>query len=137
MPHEWTTKGKATEAAGMLCSIAKDNEGKVPPELIPAYADMLRTARPAITAAFFERLNKGRPELMAYFIGAADWEHEAKHEMALNEVVEIQQQISQLWESVEGLRKDVDRWDSTFRFVQQLAILPNGVSKAGKNYGQN
>jgi len=112
-PHEWTTKGKATEAADTLCSIAKDNEGNVPAGLIAAYADMLKTARPAITAAFFEHLNKNRPDLIARFIGAADWGHEAKHEIALNETEDIQQQITQLWESVTALLARVEKIENT------------------------
>jgi|GEM_PF-5819320 predicted transcriptional regulator len=32
MPHEWTTKERATNAAKTLCQIAQDNEGNAPHE---------------------------------------------------------------------------------------------------------
>jgi hypothetical protein len=38
-----------------------------------------------------------------------DWRHDAKHDMALNETEDIQQQISQIKESIVELRKDVEK----------------------------
>lgn len=108
LPHEWTTKSKAIEAAQTLCQIANDNEGNVPHELIAAYTDMLPTARPAITAAFFEKLHRSCPELTKHFVGPAA-EHEAKHDIALNETEDIQNEITKLWDAVTSLLADVEK----------------------------
>lgn len=35
--------------------------------------------------------------------------HDTKHDIALNETEDIQQQITQLWEAVISLRKDVEK----------------------------
>jgi len=43
------------------------------------------------------------------------------HDIALNETEEMQQQISQLWDVVVELRKDVDRRNSAFRFGERMS----------------
>jgi hypothetical protein len=116
IPHEWTTKTKAIDAAQTLCQIAKDNEGNAPHELIAAYTEMLATARPAITASFFDYLHKNCPALVSRFVGpAAEWRHDAKHDIALNEAEDMQQQITKLWEAVTDLRRDVDELKQKWR----------------------
>ena len=107
IPHEWTTKTKAIDAAKTLCQIANDNEGNVPHGLIEAYGTMLTTARPAITASFFEYLQQNCPGMVSPFVGPIG-QHAAKHDNALNETEDMQQEITKLWEAVTELRRDVD-----------------------------
>ena len=106
MPHEWTTKGRATEAASTLCSIAKENEGQGPHGLLSAYADMLETARPAITASFFEYIHQDCPDLMRWFV--SDERHAAKNEKAVNAAEDMQRQITELQDTVTWLQRDVN-----------------------------
>jgi hypothetical protein len=44
-------------------------------ELVAAYASMIATARPAIAAAFYEKLNRSCPDSVAWFVGPTDWLH--------------------------------------------------------------
>jgi hypothetical protein len=46
---------------------------------------------------------------MARFVDpAAEWRHEAKHDIALNEAEDMQNEITKLWEAVTALLKDVE-----------------------------
>lgn len=49
-----------------------------------------------------------------------EW-HDIKHENALNETEAIQQQITQLWDAVVELRKDVEKLMGIWNFGQRMS----------------
>jgi len=72
-------------------------------------------------------------DIIDRLLNSYDWEHEAKHDIALGDAGDVQQQINQLWESVTELRKDFNELEVFFNTVSRLTEPVNieKIKKAG------
>jgi hypothetical protein len=130
MPHEWSSKDSATNAAKTLCEISKESDGKVPLELVAAYRALLETARPAVVTTFYEYLGMHCPGLMRYFL-ILPREVEELRKAVIEKLAEAQGSQVGSWNLVDCKMVE-DKWKEEGYDEHQIAARKNALPLRGE-----